>query len=136
MHHLNHIGAWSYVFFGISLVLLAVVRANGVVIAPLIIFAVSMIGVRFPIALTLLDRLPADAIWWSFALSSAFAVLVSVLYYKHGRWREARLIPQPRRQYVGCGRNAGLGLIRFAPLRSGLSRCEQSKGSTSPIKSR
>jgi hypothetical protein len=53
--HLNHISVWSYALFGISLVLLGVVRANGAVIAPLIILAVSLLGVRFPLALALLD---------------------------------------------------------------------------------
>jgi Na+-driven multidrug efflux pump len=91
--HLNHISVWSYALFGISLVLLGVVRANGAVIAPLIILAVSLLGVRFPLALALLDGLHADAIWWSFPLSSAFSVVLAVLYYKYGRWRGARMIP-------------------------------------------
>jgi len=90
--HLNRIGAWSFVFFGISLVLFGVVRANGAVVAPLIILLVTLLGVRFPLALTLLDRWQADAIWWSFPISSLLAVLLAMAYYKFGGWREARMM--------------------------------------------
>lgn len=37
---------WSFIFFGVMMVLFGTVRANGAVIAPLIIIASSMIGVR------------------------------------------------------------------------------------------
>jgi putative MATE family efflux protein len=94
--HLNRIGAWSFVFFGISLVLFGVVRANGAVVPPLIILLLTLLGVRFPLALTFLDRWKADAIWWSFPISSLLAVILAMVYYKFGGWRELRLItPSP-----------------------------------------
>lgn len=88
---LNHIAAWSFVFLGISLVLFGVVRATGAVVAPLIILAISLLGVRFPLADALVDRFQADAIWWSFPISSVVAVVLTVLYYRLGSWREARM---------------------------------------------
>jgi len=91
--HLNRITAWSFVFFGISFVLFGVVRANGAVMAPLIILLVTLLFIRFPLALLLLNRWHADAIWWSFPLSSCVAVLLAMLYYKFGAWRHARMIP-------------------------------------------
>ncbi len=95
--HMNHIVAWSFIFFGISLVLFGVVRANGAVIAPLIILVVSLLGVRFPMAWLFLDRWHADAIWWSFPASSGLAVILAFVYYNFGRWREAKMItPQAR----------------------------------------
>jgi putative MATE family efflux protein len=90
--HLNRIGAWSFVFFGISLVLFGVVRANGAVVAPLLILMFTLLGIRFPLALSLLDRWKADAIWWSFPISSLIAVLLAMAYYKFGGWREARMM--------------------------------------------
>jgi Na+-driven multidrug efflux pump len=93
--HLNRIGAWSFVFFGVSLVLFGVVRANGAVIAPLLILVFSLLGVRFPLAFLLLDRYHADAIWWSFPLSSAVAVTLAMAYYKFGGWRQARMMAMP-----------------------------------------
>jgi putative MATE family efflux protein len=94
--HLNRIGAWSFVFFGVSIVLFGVVRANGAVMAPLLILVFSLLGVRFPLALVLRDRWHADAIWWSFPLSSFVAVLLAIAYYKFGPWKRARMIaPAP-----------------------------------------
>jgi len=87
--HLNRIATGSFVFFGISLVLFGVVRATGAVMAPLAIFAVALLGVRFPLAEVLLDKFQADAIWWSFPISSALAALLAAWYYKFGGWRTA-----------------------------------------------
>ncbi|MGH8149460.1 MAG: MATE family efflux transporter, partial [Steroidobacteraceae bacterium] len=86
--HLNVIGAWNYIFFGVALVLLGVVRANGAVIPPLIILAFALLVVRFPLALTLMPRVGPDAIWWSFPLSSFVALVLGALYYRFGRWRD------------------------------------------------
>ncbi len=90
--HLNRIGAWNYIFFGVSLVLLGVVRANGAVMPPLVILIFALLCVRFPLALAMLKRLGADAIWWSFPLSSIVSLVLGVLYYKFGGWREARMM--------------------------------------------
>jgi Na+-driven multidrug efflux pump len=90
--HMNYIVTWSFMFFGISMVLFGVVRANGAVIAPLIVLAISLLGIRFPLALALLDRLQVDAIWWSFPASSFVAILMAMAYYKWGKWRSIRLI--------------------------------------------
>jgi putative MATE family efflux protein len=96
--HLNRIAAWSFVPLGISMVLFGVVRATGAVIPPLVILAISLLGVRYPLAVTLLDRFQADAIWWSFPISGLVAVVLSVLYYKYGGWRAYRMtrtVPAP-----------------------------------------
>jgi len=90
--HMNNIVAWSFVFFGISMVLFGVVRANGAVIPPLIVLAISLLGLRFPMALALLDRLGADAIWWSFPVSSFLAIAMAAGYYRWGKWRTLRMI--------------------------------------------
>lgn len=93
--HLNRISAWSFVFFGVTLVLFGVVRATGAVMPPLIILTVSMLLIRYPLARLLESRWQADAIWWSFPISSAIAMVLALLYYKFGGWREARMIAKP-----------------------------------------
>jgi putative MATE family efflux protein len=95
--HLNRISAWSFVFFGVSMVLFGVVRASGAVMPPLIILTITMLMIRYPLAHLLLDRWHADAIWWSFPISSAVATVLAMLYYKFGGWREARMIATPLR---------------------------------------
>ena len=91
--HLNRIVTGSFIFFGISVVLFGVVRATGAVMMPLIVLTVSLLLVRFPLAALLLDSYHADAIWWSFPISSALAALLAGLYYKFGGWRSAHMTP-------------------------------------------
>ena len=93
--HLNRISAWSFLFFGVSMVLFGVVRATGAVMPPLIILSVTLLVIRYPLAYFLLDRWQADAIWWSFPFSSAIAMVLAVTYYKYGGWRRARMIDRP-----------------------------------------
>jgi Na+-driven multidrug efflux pump len=91
--HLNRIVTGSFVFFGVSVALFGVVRATGAVIAPLVILAVSLLVVRFPLAELLLPRYAADAVWWSFPVSSALSAVLALAYYRHGAWRRARMSP-------------------------------------------
>ena len=53
----------------------------------------SLWGVRVPFAELLQDRWGADAVWWSFPVSSFCAMLMSLAYYRWGGWRKARMLP-------------------------------------------
>src|ERR1700694_103856 len=95
--HLNAIVVWSFALFGTSIVLYGVVRATGAVIPPLIMLAISLWLLRVPFAYWMLDRWQADAIWWSFPLSSMASMLLSIAYYRFGGWRKVRLgLARPR----------------------------------------
>ena len=89
--HLNAIVIWSFALFGTSIVLYGVVRATGAVVPPLIMLGISLWLIRVPFAYSMLDRWKADAIWWSFPLSSTASVLMSVAYYRFGGWRKVRM---------------------------------------------
>jgi putative MATE family efflux protein len=89
--HINRAASWSFVFFGISVALFSVVRATGAVRVPLLIYVVTLLIVRFPLAAALLDRWQADAIWVSYPTSSLLTVVLSALYYKYGGWRTVTL---------------------------------------------
>jgi len=91
--HLNRIVSGSFIFFGISVALFGVVRATGAVIAPLLVLTVSLLLVRFPLAEFFLDRYHADAVWWSFPISSVLSALLAFLYYRFGGWRSAHMGP-------------------------------------------
>jgi putative MATE family efflux protein len=106
--HINRIATPSFVFFGITLVLFGVVRATGAVMAPLITLTVALLAVRVPLAQAFTDRLGADSVWWSFPVSSAFAALLAIGYYKFGGWRSAHvpLSPVPQAEGNSHG-NAG-----------------------------
>ena len=95
--HLNRIVTWSYVFFGVTMVLFGVVRATGAVMAPLFILTLTLLLVRFPLANALMGHYQVDAVWWSFPASSSLAAILAVLYYKFGGWRTARMAGGPTR---------------------------------------
>ena len=90
-NHINRIVTPSFIFFGVTMVLFGVVRATGAVMAPLIMLTLALLVVRVPFASAFTDRWGADSIWWSFPLSSAFATVLAVLYYKYGGWRAAHM---------------------------------------------
>ena len=91
--HLNHIAIGSFLFFGVNFVLSGVVRSTGAVVPPLVILAIAMWGIRVPVAKWLQPVLGADAIWWSFPISSLCSMLMMLAYYQWGNWRQARMLP-------------------------------------------
>ena len=91
--HINYIVLWSFPLFGISMVLSGVVRAAGAVIAPLLVLAIALLGVRAPMAYLTVGRWGADAVWWSFSISAIVAAGLTVAYYRFGNWRAARMAP-------------------------------------------
>lgn len=90
--HLNHIAVWSFLFFGVTFVISGVVRATGAVLPPLLILALALWGIRIPFAELMQPTLGADAIWWSFPVSSVCAMLMSLAYYQWGGWRKAHML--------------------------------------------
>lgn len=88
--HINHVIGWSFILMGISVVVTFAVRANGAVLAPLLILIFSAIVVRFSVGYGLHDRFGADAIWAAFIATSIVSCLLSISYYLHGSWRKAK----------------------------------------------
>ena len=86
---------WSFVFFGVSMVLAGVVRATGAVVPPLLILFVALWLVRIPFAYALLPHWGADAVWWSFPLGSLVSLLLTVAYYRYGGWRQTHMLSAP-----------------------------------------
>jgi len=88
--HLNRIATGSWVILSVTLVVFGVVRATETVMIPLLITAVSLLGARYALASSLLDRYHANAIWWSFPVSSALCSVLALLYYRYGGWRSTK----------------------------------------------
>jgi putative MATE family efflux protein len=93
--HINHIIGWSYILMGVSIVLTFLVRANGAVVAPLLILIVSAVLVRFGVGFGLHSYYGADAIWWAFIAASISSFGLSVAYYLHGGWKRAKVMLAP-----------------------------------------
>jgi putative MATE family efflux protein len=88
--HINHVIGWSFILMGVSVVVTFAVRANGAVLAPLLILIFSAVIVRFSIGFGLYDSFGADAIWGAFIATSIASCLLSIGYYVHGGWKSAK----------------------------------------------
>ena len=93
--HIHLIATWNFLLFGVMMVLIATVRANGAVWAPLLILTVGLVPVRFGYIFATYGWLGADAIWTSFPASSTINFLLAAAYYWHGGWKKARMTVQP-----------------------------------------
>jgi putative MATE family efflux protein len=94
--HIQLLATWSYLLFGVTLVIFGTVRANGAVVGPLIILAVGLIPVRLGFALGAYPWLGADALWLSFPVSSLVNMSLAVAFYLHGGWRRGGIaVPPP-----------------------------------------
>jgi Na+-driven multidrug efflux pump len=85
--HIHNLASWSFLLFGVSMVLGSVMRANGAVGIPLIILIVAMFPARLGFAYGFLPSLGANALWWAFPAGSAVSVVLTVLYFQYGGWR-------------------------------------------------
>lgn len=88
--HINWVIGWSFILMGISVVVTFAVRANGAVVAPLLILIFSTVLVRFAVGFGFHDRYGADAIWWAFNLAAISSCILSLAYYFHGGWRKLK----------------------------------------------
>jgi putative MATE family efflux protein len=93
--HIQILATWSFLLFGVTLVLFGTVRANGAVIGPLVILFVGLVPVRLGFALGAYPWLGADALWLSFPVSSFANIALAIAFYLHGGWRKSRMGPPP-----------------------------------------
>jgi len=94
--HINAIVVWSFVLFGISMVLGGVVRSTGAAVPPLIVLFVSLWLIRLPLAVALMGPWQADGIWWSFPVGAGVSAVLMWLYYRYGGWRRAHMLAPAR----------------------------------------
>lgn len=90
--HMQLIVTWSFLLFGCTMILFGVMRANGVVVPPLIILTLTLFGVRIGFYHLAYPVLGPDALWFSFPVSSTVALLLAWAVYAQGGWRKARLL--------------------------------------------
>lgn len=86
------LASWSFIFFGCTMILFGVMRANGVVVAPLLILIFTLFAVRLGFYHLAYPVLDANALWLSFPVGSLTALLLAAAVYLHGGWRKAKLM--------------------------------------------
>lgn len=92
--HIQLLATWGYVFFGIAFVLFGTMRANGYVIAPLIIMIIGMYPLRLGLAYGLTPFIGTDAIWIAYPISMTGICIMSFLLYRSGKWRQGKLLTE------------------------------------------
>ena len=111
--HINNVASWSFILFGVTIVLFATVRATGAVMPPLIILVVSVLIIRTGFAYGLQERFGQEAAWWSFAVGSLAALVLAAGYYRFGNWRTMHMIEEiDNRPAAGEPPDTGLGMPR------------------------
>lgn len=108
--HINNAASWSFILFGVTIVLFATVRATGAVMPPLIILVISVLFIRTSFAYFLRGTLGQEALWWSFPAGSIASLLLAAAYYRFGRWRTMHMIAD--RLPSGLPPDTGLGVPR------------------------
>jgi Na+-driven multidrug efflux pump len=86
------LATWSFLMFGCTAILFGVMRANGVVLAPLLILILTLFGVRLGFYHLAYPLLGADALWLSFPAGSFVSLTLAVILYLQGGWRKVRLM--------------------------------------------
>lgn len=88
--HIQYVVTWSYIVMGAMMVVSGTLRAYGVVIAPMIIQVIAYYPVRLGFYFAFYPTLGADALWWSFPVSSMVSVGLTWLVYTRGTWRHRK----------------------------------------------
>jgi putative MATE family efflux protein len=87
--HINLLVGWTYILNAVSSVATSVIRANGKMLAPLIILIISGVFIRFAVAFPFYPTWGADAIWASFAATAISGTAMGLAWYRWGPWRES-----------------------------------------------
>jgi putative MATE family efflux protein len=90
--HINYLIGWTFLLMGVSMVVTFAVRANGAVLAPLLILIASGVIVRFSVGFGFHDQFGAEAIWASFIATGISSAVLSLSYYWHGSWRKLKAV--------------------------------------------
>ncbi|MDX3910198.1 MAG: MATE family efflux transporter [Sphingobium sp.] len=93
--HMQFLASWSFLLFGLTMVLFGTMRANGVVFTPLLILIAALYPVRLGFYHLAYPTLGADAIWLSFPVGSITSFILAGIYYLQGSWRATKLLVPP-----------------------------------------
>jgi putative MATE family efflux protein len=89
--HIHLVASWSFVMFGVTMVIFSTVRATGAVMAPLVILAIAMFPIRLGAVFALRPFIGIEALWWTMPISTAASMVMALGYYRAGTWRKLRI---------------------------------------------
>ncbi len=86
--HIQLLASWNFIFFGVTMVYSATMRAGGAVMVPLIIITIALYPVRLGFYFITYRWLGPDAIWLSFPVAAFSALILGWWFYHYSGWRE------------------------------------------------
>lgn len=86
--HIQWLSIWSYLPFGVTIVLFGTLRAYGVVIAPILVLLAGMYAARLGFYWLAYPALGTDALWLSFVVGSTALMVIAIAIYARGSWRK------------------------------------------------
>lgn len=89
--HVQNLAIWTYLPFGVTIVLFGTLRSYGVVWTQIAVLLVSMYLVRYGCYYLLYPSLGADALWYSLLVSSVLSLVLTMAAYFYAPWRRAML---------------------------------------------
>jgi Na+-driven multidrug efflux pump len=101
--HIQFLASWSYVLFGVTIVLFGTMRAAGTVMPPLLVLGIALYPGRLGFYQLIHPLVGIDAIWLSFPVGSAIALVLAFASYRLIPWRkrvEATRMPASREPAV------------------------------------
>jgi putative MATE family efflux protein len=112
--HIQLIASWNFVFFGVTMVYSATMRAGNAVWVPLMIIAFALYPVRLGFYFLTYDWLGADAIWWSFPIAAFAGLVLGWWFYHYSNWRK-HAMPESSEEAQEQAQADGQPAGRYAP---------------------
>ena len=112
--HIQLLASWNFVFFGVTMVMTATMRAGGAVWVPLWILGIALYPVRLSFYFLTYDTLGPDAIWLSYPVGAFAALILAYCAYRFSGWRD-RAIAESEEEAREQSQADGLPAGRFKP---------------------
>jgi len=84
----------SFGFMGAQLALVGTLRGSGNTVESMILTIIGIWAIQFPFAwfVSAMDNFQELGVWWSFPISYVIPCLLTVIWFKRGKWKEKRLV--------------------------------------------
>jgi putative MATE family efflux protein len=94
-----HVITTSFVFMGLQMSMLSVIRASGDMITTMMMTIISQWVLQIPIAyfLSKFTMLEFRGIWFSMVLSGILATFITYVFYKKGKWKSKNITNSEKR---------------------------------------
>lgn len=87
--HIQLVCTASFVIVSITMILTGTMRAYGAVVVPLIIMFLGLYPGRLGFYHLAYPLIGSEALWWAYPVGSALTVVLTLAYYRWGKWRAA-----------------------------------------------